>query len=249
MAPGLSRYRATSVVLAACLAATSTFAGPETRPVKGNRVELGEVLPNAPESMHAIDICQAPPVGTSRLIDRALIQRQVKAAGFDVSELVVPTSVRVERAGRKYTPTELGELLRGPVASALPAGTTLVQVESSVAVTLEEGAKPGAIHLPKIPHRLGSVRIAFAVEFHGDDAPLRVPVTAIVQMSEHAAKAAVSRGARVQLAILRGSARIAAEATALSDGDVGDELRFRVNSTGKVLRGVVVSPTLATVRD
>src|SRR5690606_34362467 len=135
MAITLSRLRTTWFVLAACFVASSAFAAPETRPVKGNRVELGEVLPNAPESMHAIDICPSPSVGTSRLIDRALIERQVKAAGFDVSELVVPTSVRVERTGRKYTPTELGDLLRGPVASALPAGVTLVQVESSVAVT------------------------------------------------------------------------------------------------------------------
>jgi hypothetical protein len=224
-------------------------ASPETRTVTGNRVELGEVLPGAPESMHAIDICPSPQVGTSRLLDRALIERQVRAAGFDLSAVNVPPSVRVERTGHKYTPSELGELLTLPVSNALPAGVTLVQVQSAVAVTLEQGAKPGAINLPKLPHRLGSVRVAFAVEFHGEDSPIRVPVTAIVQISDHAAQAAVVRGGRVQLTIQRGSALIAADATALSDGNVGDELRFRVSSTGKVLRGVLVSPRLAKVND
>jgi Chaperone for flagella basal body P-ring formation len=245
-----SSFGRLSLLALASLSATSlAFAAPETRTVTGNRVELGEVLPHAPESMHAIDICPSPQVGTSRLLDRALITRQVQAAGFDLSGLDIPTSVRVERTGHKYTPTELGELLQGPVSQALPAGVTLVQVQPTVSVTLEPGAKPGTINLPKLPRRLGSVRVAFAVEFHGQDAPVRVPVTAIVEISDHAARSSVVRGARVQLAIQRGSARIAADATALSDGDVGDELRFRVSSTGKVLRGVLVSPTLAKVSE
>lgn len=242
-----SRFALTAV--AALLAARPAAAAPETRTVTGSRVELGEVLPAAPEVMHAIDICPSPQAGTSRLLDRALIARQVRAAGFDPSVLAIPTSVRVERSGHKYTQAELGQLLHEPVSRALPSGVTLVQVQSTVAITLEEGAQPGAIHLPKLPQRLGSVRVAFTVEFHGEDTPVRVPVTAVVQISGRAAQSTVARGARVQLTIQRGSARIAADATALSDGNVGDELRFRVSSTGKVLRGVLVSPTSAKVSD
>lgn len=244
----MSRYSAL-LALTFMASAAPALAAPETRTVTGNRVELGEILPHAPEAMHAIDICPSPQVGTSRLLDRALIERQVSSAGFDLGDLDVPSAVRVERAGRKYTPVELGELLNEPVSRALPPGVALVSVQPSVTVTLEHDAKPGAINLPKLPRRLGSVRVAFTVEFHGEEAPIRVPVTAIVQVSAHAATSAVARGARVQLTIQRGSARITADATALGEGNVGDQLRFRVSSTGKVLRGILISPTMAKVSD
>lgn len=229
--------------------ASSALAAPQTVAVTGNRVELGEVLPNAPETMRAIDICAAPKVGTSRLLERQVIERQVQAAGFETAGLNLPPAVRIERAGHKYTPTELGALLEKPVIQALPEGVSLLHVEATVAITLETGATPGPITLPKLPDRIGSVRVAFSVEFMGEDTPIRVPVTAVVQIAEHAARAAMPRGSRVQLAITRGSARITADATALADGNVGEEVRFRVNSTGKVLRGVVVSSTLAKVSD
>lgn len=231
------------------LACPALLAAPPVRTVTGNRVELGEVVPDAPASMHAIDICPSPQVGTSRLLDGALIARQVRAAGFDLTELTVPVAVRVERTGRHYSPAELEQLLRDPVSRLLPPGVSLVQIQPSVPVMLEQDAKPGLITLPKLPRRLGSVRVAFVVEFNGEDTPTRVPVTAIVQISKDASQSAVKSGGRVQLEIVRGSTRISADATALTDGDVGEELRFRVNSTGKVLRGVLVSPTLAKVSD
>lgn len=248
MRSSLSRFCGL-IGVAAWLCAPGVGAVPQTVAIAGGRVELGEILPNAPESMRAIDICAAPKVGTSRLLERQVIERQVQAAGFDTSGLTLPPSVRIERTGHKYTPAELGAMLEKPVSQALPAGVSLLQVEATVALTLEEGALPGPITLPKLPDRIGSVRIAFSVEFMGNDTPIRVPVTAIVQIAEHAARAAMARGSRVQLAITRGSARITADATALADGNIGEELRFRVNSTGKVLRGIVVSPTLAKVSD
>lgn len=245
-----STFRLCGLVgVTAWLCASTAGAAPQTVAVAGARVELGEILPNAPVTMRAIDICATPKVGTSRLLERQIIERQIQAAGFEVAGLSLPPSVRLERAGHKYTPAELGALLEKPVSQALPAGVSLLQVEATVAITLEEGALPGPITLPKLPDRIGSVRVAFSVEFMGEDTPIRVPVSAVVQISEHAARATMPRGSRVQLAITRGSARITADATALGDGNIGEELRFRVNSTGKVLRGVVVSATLAKVSD
>jgi flagella basal body P-ring formation protein FlgA len=57
----------------------------------------------------------------------------------------------------------------------------------------------------------------------------------------------VSKGARVQLLIESGPARITATAIALTDGEIGDTLQFRVATTQKLLFGRVEEPTLARV--
>lgn len=225
-------------------------ASPDTRIVSGDRVELGEIVPGAPQLMHAVDICASPSIGSSRLLERQVIERQVRAAGFELDGLEVPTSVRITRPGHKYSPAELSALLKDPVAQALPAGATLLKVESTASLVLEEESKPGPVILPRLPRRTGAVRIAFTVEFLGaGGTPIRLPVTATLQLSAEAARSAVPRGAKVALTIERGAARISADATTLSDGEIGDELRFRVMSTGKVLRGVLLSPTSASVRE
>jgi Chaperone for flagella basal body P-ring formation len=236
--------------LAACLFSVAAQAQPVVRQVSGPRVELGEVVLDAPDLMRAIDICASPAVGASLLLDRQNIERQVRAAGFDTADLSLPAAVRVSRTGRKFTPAEVSAMLEGPIKSALPAGATLLQIQSTASLSLEEGTQPGPIALPKLPRRTGSVRVAFTVEFVvAGDAPVRVPVSATLQLDSRAARSAVAQGAKVDLVIVRGAARVTAAATTLTEGDVGDELQFRVTSTGKVLRGVLVSPTSARVRD
>lgn len=232
------------------LLSVPAYATPLERTVSGPRVELGELLPNAPEFMHAIDICDSPAVGTSRLLERSVITRQVRAAGFDLDGLDIPTSIRINRPGRRYTSADLSALLQAPVTRALPSGVTLLRIDTSASLNLEENVSPRPISLPKLPRRTGAVRVAFTVEFPvSGDVPVRVPVTATVQIASDAARPAVARGSKVSLTIQRGSARITADALTMADGEIGDELRFRVASTGKVLRGVLVSPTTALVRD
>ncbi len=251
--PARIAVRRRGALLALCttfLAPSLTNAAPVTHVVTGDRVELGEIVPEVPELMRAIDICSSPSVGGSRLLERQVIERQVRAAGFELEGLAIPTSVRIARPGHKYTPAELNELLKAPVTQVLPAGATLLKLETTASLHLEGGAKPSPVILPKLPRRTGTVRIAFSVEFHSaSGSPVRLPVTAILQLSAQVAQSGVLRGAKVALTIERGSARISADATTLSDGDVGDELRFRVMSTGKVLRGILLSPTSASVRD
>jgi flagella basal body P-ring formation protein FlgA len=51
----------------------------------------------------------------------------------------------------------------------------------------------------------------------------------------------------MQLVIEMGPARISATAIALSDGELGDTLQFRVAATQKILYGKVEASTLARV--
>lgn len=241
--------------LLACLALSAVFvisgrleAEPASRVVAGPRIELHELIPRVPDLFREIDIAPSPPLGSSLLIDRATIVRQVKAAGFDPKELAVPPVVRATRPGRKFTEAELSALLDDAVSEALPQGVTLIQLAPAVPLTLDEAATPGPIVLPKLPKRVGTIKIAFSVEFStSDGVARRLPITAILNMNAEAAANTIARGAAVQLSIQSGAATVAADGTSLTDGNIGDKLRFRVNRTGKVLWAVVTSPTNARV--
>lgn len=226
----------------------SAKAEPVSRVVVGPRIELHELVPEVPDIFRDIDIAPSPPLGSSQLIDRATIVRQIKAAGFDPKALTIPAVVRALRPGRRFTEAELSALLGDAVTEALPQGVTLIQLEPAVPLTLDETAKPGPIVLPKLPKRVGTVKIAFSVEFSTNDGVARrLPITAIVNMNAEAAASTITRGSPVQLSIQSGAATVAADGTSLTDGSIGDKLRFRVNRTGKVLWAVLISPTKARV--
>lgn len=217
--------------------------------VAGARMELGELVPSAPNVMHGIDIGPAPSPGGSRLVSRDTIIRQVRAAGFDPSTLALEPSLRARRAGKKYTSKDLEQLITAPIELALPNGVTLVALKVSSSMTLEQ-VKVGPVRLPKLPKRTGVVKVAFSVEFlDGSASSKRLPVTAVVSQTEAAIQSTVSRGQKIQLTIQHGSVRISADSIALSAGDIGDEMRFRVLRTGKVLLGKLTSPSDALVRE
>lgn len=230
------------------LGARHAHAQPPPRVVAGPRIELHELVPQVPELLREIDIAPSPALGASQLIDRAMVVRQIKAAGFDARNLDIPAVVRAERRGRKFTEAELSALLGDAVTQALPPGVTLIQLAPAVALTLDEDATPGPVVLPKLPKRIGTVKVAFSVEFStSEGAARRLPVTAIVNMNAEAATSAVPRGTQVQLSIQSGSATVAADGTSLTDGNIGDKLRFRVNRTGRVLWAVLTSTSKARV--
>jgi Chaperone for flagella basal body P-ring formation len=233
---------------AAMVCARNAHADPIVRTVTGPRIELHELVPTVPELMREVDIAPSPAVGASQLIDRDTIIRQVKAAGFDAREVTLPPVIRAERPGRKYTEAELSALLNDAVTRALPAGVTLIQLAPAVALTLDETATPGPIVLPKLPKRVGTVKVTFSVEFATSDGiGRRLPISAIVNMNAEAASSTIARGSLVQLSIQSGAATVAADGTSLGDGNIGEKIRFRVNRTGKVLWAVLTSPTKARV--
>jgi len=75
----------------------------------------------------------------------------------------------------------------------------------------------------------------------------RIPFQLSLDISSAAALPTITKGTRVQLMIESGPARITATAIALSDGEIGETLQFRVTSTQKILYGKVEAPTLARV--
>lgn len=220
----------------------------EAKLVRGSRIELVEILPNSPAELHAIDLGSAPAAGATRLVSKADILREVRAAGFDPASLELPHVVRVKSPGEKLTREALSERLKPRVIEALPKGATLTRLEASVELTLSPEVQFGSVQIPKLPKRVGAVRTSISVELLREGrASQRVPLIATLSLSSTAASYAVPQGSTVSLLIKRRSASISAQGHALADGDVGDVLSFRVASTGRVVKARLESTTSALV--
>ncbi|MEZ4224515.1 MAG: flagella basal body P-ring formation protein FlgA [Polyangiaceae bacterium] len=230
------------------LLSTSVEAAEPVRTVRGTRVHLSDVVSAAPEDLAGIDLGAAPPAGSSRLIDRSTMARAIVAAGADPKEVKLPRVVRVVVESRRLGPEDIAAAAEPAIRSRLAKGVTLKRVNARRSVTVPASATLAQVSLPKLPRRVGTTTITVTLEWHADGAvAARAPVAAVLDIDETGARPTVARGARVYLIIEKGAARIAATAVALADADEDEIGRFRVESTQKVMRARVVSPTTARV--
>ena len=96
--------------------------------------------------------------------------------------------------------------------------------------------------------RPGPATLTAIVELlHDGEVVSRLPITLLVEVSERAATPLVDKGARIDLVITRGSARISAAGVALEAAEIGEVASFKVSTTQKVLRARVESATRALV--
>ncbi len=240
-------FAALSVLFAGVVLARPLLA--ETiRVVDGPRVRLADVTEVGSDELANFDLGKAPPPGSSRLFSRDDLARELRNQGFDPKPLKLPATVRVASPSRRFTSAELSSLVRPATLSALPAGVTLIALSFPRAITTTPRIEVGTVHLPKLPRKAGPVSVTATVELiHGGEVLLRAPVSLRLNVSDQAALPAVERGARVDLVILRGSARISASGTALEAAEVGEVASFKVSTTRKIVRARVESRSSATV--
>lgn len=218
------------------------------RVIESARVRLGDVAQTKDPELSAIDLGPAPPPGNSRLFAKRDVLRVLAAFGAETRNVSMPSSVRIVSAGRRFTPKELEQLVDTQVRDSLPAGVSLKTLRVSRPLLASPQIEVGDVRVPRLVRRAGESTVTASVDLlHEGEVALRLPVTLIVELSEQAAAPLVRKGARVDLVIARGPARISATAVALEDADAGDVRSFRVSSTSKVLRARVESATLATV--
>lgn len=220
----------------------------QTVEVSGGRVTLGDLGSNYPEDLRQIDLGRAPPPGGSRLISRAELMRQIKAAGFSIGNIELPASVRVKSAGETYSALQLVALVEPAVMHALKPGVKLTKLTTYARLSLSPDTKVGAIRLPPCPKRIGAARISLVAELTlNGEVTHRVPLAAHVVVSSAAAAFSVRQGAIVQLHVRRRSAHITARGQALVNADIGDVATFRIQGTGRVVKARVTSSNNADV--
>jgi hypothetical protein len=245
----MSRATKLSALLALALAAAPGIAGADgPLLVTGGRVELGEIVPTAPEALRELDLGPAPPPGGTALLDRDGVFSQIRSAGADPKTVPLPKLLRVVGASKRWSPPEVTAFVQGAVEAALPRGVALTHLEAKTPLVAAPDASAGHAEVPKPPKKAGPFRTAIIVPIvAGGQVTARVTVMATLDVSEAAARPDVLRGSRVTLVIDRRSARIGAAGVALADADIGDVGEYRVDKTGRVVRARLDATDLAMV--
>ncbi len=231
----------------------STFSLPAhaelSQTVDGARIHLSDVSDGYDDGdLASLDLGPAPPPGNSRLMARAEVEEQLRAAGDDTKHLRMPASLRVKSAAKRWSTDELREALTPKVIGALPVGVRFKSSRLNRSLVTSPRVHVGEAHLPRIPKHVGELTLTASVDLVQDDVTVvRVPITLTVEVSEAATLPAAAKGSRINLVIEHGAARVSALATAMSDTELGATGLFRVASTQRVLRARLISPDSAQV--
>ena len=220
-----------------------------SRTIDSARIRLSDVSDGYDDGeLASLDLGPAPPPGSSRLIARGEVEDQLRAAGDDAKSLRMPRVLRVQSASKRWSAEELRDALTPSVLTALPPGLEFKAIKLSRALLTSPSIKIGAAHFPRFPKREGELTLTATVDLQQDDVTvIRVPVTVVVLVTEAATRPAAGKGARINLVIQHGAARVTALATAMSDTELGALGMFRVASTQRVLRARLLSADAAEV--
>jgi hypothetical protein len=237
-----------SSLLLALVCATATASAQESRIVRGPQIHLSDVLANLPAEMPDLELGAAPPPGSSRLLAKSEIENAANKSGVSLKGVRLPSQVRITSAAKRWSTEELVSAALPALTSALPRGVTVKKVKTSSKAVTSPGASVSGVRLPRLPRREGEHMTTATLELSNDgEIVARIPLSLTLDISSAAAAPAVTKGARVQLLIESGPARITATAIALNDGELGETLQFRVATTQKILFGKLENPTLARV--
>jgi hypothetical protein len=240
--------RLVAPLLAALLCASAWASADDTRVVRGTQVHLSDVVSDLPADVPDLEIGAAPPPGSSRTVAKSEIQDAAAKSGVNLKSLKLPTAVRVTSAAKRWSTEDLSNAALPSLNRTLPVGVTIKRARATSKAVTSPSATVSAVRVPRLPRREGEYLTTAMIELSNDGQIVaRIPFQLSLEISGGAALPAVTKGTRVQLMIESGPARITATAIALTDGELGDTLQFRVATTQKILYGKVVEPTLARV--
>jgi len=243
----VTRFSLFGFLLTSALALSARAESEQT--IDSARIRLADVSDGYDGAeLGELDLGPAPPPGNSRLVSRAEVEDQLHAAGDDAKKLRMPSALRVKSAAKRWSAEEVRTAFEAKLKSALPTGINYRSMRLSRVLVTSPRATIGDARFPRLQKREGEQTVTATVEVRQDDELLlRLPVTVIVNVTEAGMRPALEKGARVNLVIEHGPARVTALAIALSDAELGDTTSFRVSSTQRVLRARVTSPDTAQV--
>ena len=198
--------------------------------VPGPKIRAKDILgAPAPD----VELGPTPPIGSSRIVDRAEIERAFEDANVAPPKKI-PAAVRVSRKTRRLA------------AAPLPRGATLSNVRA-VGADVPADFQRVSVDLPLLPRRAGPTTVQAVVTFLGEnDAPLQKTITPIeLVLPPEAALPDIPRGAPMTLVIRRGLVEVSISGVAATDGDIGAILPVTIRPSGRVLRARAVDRTHA----
>lgn len=240
--------RRRAALLLGLISLTSPAGAEEARIVRGAQIHLSDLVASLPADVPDLELGSAPPPGASRLLSKNELEATAQKSGVSLKALRLPAQLRVISAAKRWSAEELVNAALPTLTSALPTGVTIKKAKAIAKAVTAPNAAISAVRLPKLPRREGEHLTTGTIELSSDgEIVARIPLSLTLDIGASAAVAAVSKGSRVQLMIESGPARVSATAIALTDGEVGDTLQFRVAATQKILYGKVIDPGTARV--
>ncbi len=243
-----TRSRSWLPLLTALVCAAASARADEARLVRSAQVHLSDLVKELPADVPDLEIGNAPPPGSSRTVAKSEIVNAAEKSGVSLKHLKLPQAVRVTSAAKRWSTEDLTNAARPRLSQALPTGVTVKRARATSKAVTSPSASISAVRIPRLPRREGEYLTTATIELSNDGQIVaRIPFQLALDISSSAAQPALTKGSRVQLMIESGPARITATAIALSDGELGDTLQFRVATTQKILFGKLEEPTLARV--
>jgi hypothetical protein len=202
--------------------------------VRGSRIRATDILGS---SAADVDLGATPPVGATRLLDKAEIERAFAGANATPPKKI-PAQVRVSRKTKKLSAAEVGSAIRTALgATKLPRGASLSSVRANAAEVPADFQKV-SVDLPTIPRKAGPITVQATVSFLGDEgAVVQKTLTPIeLVLPPEAAFAEIAKGAPIALVVRRGLVEVTTSGVAAADADIGAILPVTIKPSGRVLR-------------
>ncbi len=220
----------------------------ELHVVRGTKIHLSDVVRELPSDVADLELGDAAPPGGSRVLDRREIESIAKKSGVSLAGLPLPGVVRVSSAAKRWSNDELVADATPALLRSLPLGVSVKLAKTQARLVTSPNARVAAVKVIRLPRREGDFSTTAMIELENEGAVVaRVPLALTLDIGPEAAAPPVSKGARVQLVIESGPARVTATAVALGDCELGDVVQFRVAQTQKILYGKLETSTLARV--
>ncbi len=240
--------------------------------VTGTRVLLSDLLPtSAPGSLRAraalISMGAAPQPGSTRILERDAVERQVSGSEEMLAEVSVPERIMVSRDSRPITLNEVFEAIRIALKqNGIPAAATLQPQDVLLETQIFVGPGDSGLQVMRMDLDRGLRRARFllwpsrsprvlpffvTVQLAGELplAPLRPPrefgrflqdsVTTAVAARPAKPEILVAPGERATLTLRSEALRIFADVISLERGTLGQQVRVRMVDTGKIFNALV----------
>jgi hypothetical protein len=224
--------------------------GPRMVVIKGTRIHLGDLMPDADAATAAVDLGPSPAPGGSRVVTKDDI-----AAALDKKQIAspagMPEAVRVTRKAKHLAPADVATIVRDAMGSKeLGRGVTLASVRADRSFDVADGWTRVDVDVPRAPKKAGPFNTtAIAALYVGDDVIARLPVPVELAVSADGATFDVARGASVMLVVQRTLVEVRTPSFASADADVGDLIVVQLRPSGRAVRARLVTKDTAVAVD
>ncbi|HEY5957028.1 MAG TPA: flagella basal body P-ring formation protein FlgA [Polyangiaceae bacterium] len=234
-----------SLVLALLCMSPRTAQAETARMIVASRVQMGAILPDVPEELASVDLGASPPAGSSRLYSVQDLTAAARQAG---SRYVVKDAIRVVRATKRWTQSELVDLIAPAVKRSLPLHAHLLHIDVPKQLITAQGVELSRVQVGQIPNHRGAALTSAVLELRADgNIEQRVALTLHLDLDDPPKPVEVTQGTTITLVVNLGAAKVSTAAIALQTAAVGSIALFRVVKTRKTLHAKLISALTAEV--